>query len=112
MERINIAGRMKNKFFSDKVFQNKGFIFYRFLVVFIQDEDLFEEIWCIFIYDTSSKEMTYLFKEQNDQSLNKLKQVETNCLSAEWKGLRTQAVSKSKNGKLLKSHYFLKKPFL
>ena len=63
-------------------------------------------------FDTTSKEMMYLFGKQNEQSLDKLKHVETNCLSAEWKGLRTQAVSKSKNGKLLKSHYFYKKTFL
>ena len=49
----------------------KGILFYRFLV-FTQDEDLFEENWCIFIYDTSSKEMLYLFGEQNEQLLNKM----------------------------------------
>ena len=64
MEWINIADRMKNQFFSEKAFQNKGIFFYKFLV-FIQDEDLFEENWSLFIYDTTLKEMTYLFGEQN-----------------------------------------------
>ena len=66
----------------------------------------------MFIYNTSTKEMMYLFGEENEQSLNKLKHVETKCLSIEWERLRTQAVSKSKDGKLLKSHYFYKKTFL
>ena len=110
MEWTNISDRMKTNFFSDKLFQRKGIFFYRFLV-FIQDEDLFEENWSMFVYDTSSKEMMYLFGEENEQSLNKLKHVETKCLSVEWERLRTQAVSKSKDGKLLKSDYFYKKTF-
>ena len=46
MEWTNIADRMRTYFFSDKVFQRKGIFFYRFLV-FIQDEDLFEENWTL-----------------------------------------------------------------
>ena len=42
MEWINIACRMRNKFFSFKAFQSKGIFFYRFLV-FIQDEHFFEK---------------------------------------------------------------------
>ena len=108
MEWTNMADRMRSNFFSDKFYQGKGIFYYRF-IVFIQDEDLFEENWSLFIYNTSSKEMMYLFGEENDQSLIKLKHVEKTCLSIEWERLRIQAVSNSKDGKLLKTDYFNKK---